>query len=110
MTLIQSVKCKLYIYHVNVEQHNVLNDKHKYNYSKLKTQTPYKPCHTDPGSAVYSGADLDIILSDIDDILQNVNCNGIVLDGDLNSDFSRHSGFVNNINMFMNNHDLPQDG
>ncbi len=61
---------------------------------------------TDPGSAVYSGADLDIILSDIDDILQNVNCDGIVLGGDLNNDFSRHSGFVNNINMFMNNHDM----
>ncbi len=61
---------------------------------------------TYPGSAVYSGADLDIILSDIEDILQNVNCDGIVLGGDLNSDFSHHSGFVNNINMFMNNHDL----
>ncbi len=49
---------------------------------------------------------LDIILSDIDDILQNMNCDGIALGGDLNSDFSRHSGFVNNINMFINNHDL----
>ncbi len=55
---------------------------------------------------MYSGADLDIILSDSDDILQNVNCDGIVLGGDLNSDFSSHSGFVNNIHMFMNNHDL----
>ncbi len=35
-----------------------------------------------------------------------MNCDGIVLGGDLNSDFSRYSGFVNNINMFMNNHDL----
>ncbi len=61
---------------------------------------------TDPGSAVYSGADLDICFSDIDDILQNVNSNGIVLGGDLNIDFSHHSGFVNNINLFMNNHDL----
>ncbi len=60
---------------------------------------------SDPGSAVYRGADLDIIVSDIDDILQNVNCGGIVLGGDLNSDFSPHSGFVSNINMFMNNHD-----
>ncbi len=28
---------------------------------------------------MYSGADLDKILSDIDDILQNVNCDWIVL-------------------------------
>ncbi len=35
-----------------------------------------------------------------------MNCDGIALCGDLNSDFSRHSGFVNNINMSMNNHDL----
>ncbi len=35
-----------------------------------------------------------------------MNCDGIVLGGDLNSDFSRHSGIVNNINIFMNNHDL----
>ncbi len=33
---------------------------------------------------MYTGADLDIILSDIDDISQNVNYNGIVLGGDLN--------------------------
>ncbi len=32
---------------------------------------------TDPGSAVYCGSDLDIILSDIDDILQNLNCEGL---------------------------------
>ncbi len=57
---------------------------------------------------MYSEADLDIILSDIDYILQNLNCDGIVLDEDLNSDFSHHSGFVNNINMFMNNHDLQR--
>ncbi len=54
---------------------------------------------------MYSRADLDIIISDID-ILQNVNCDGIVLGVDLNSDFSPNSCFVNNINMFMNNHGL----
>ncbi len=55
---------------------------------------------------MYNEADLDIILSDIDNILQNANCDGIVLGGDLNSDFSHHSIFVNNINMFINKHDL----
>ncbi len=33
---------------------------------------------------------------------------GLCLGGDLNSDFSHHSCFVNNINMFMNNHDMKR--
>ncbi len=61
---------------------------------------------TDPASAVCSGTDLDIILSDIDDILHLVSCDWAVLGAELNSDFSRHSGFVNNINMSMNIHNL----
>ena len=56
---------------------------------------------TDPESAVYRGADLDI-----NDVLLNVNCNGIVLGGDMNSDFSRDTGFVQHVNTFMRNHRL----
>ena len=65
---------------------------------------------TDPGSAVYRGADLHIVLADINDVLLDVNCNGIVLGEDLNSDFIQDTGLVQHINTFMRNHSYKACG
>ncbi len=52
---------------------------------------------------IYNNAKLGIVLADIADTLLNVNCDGIILAGDLNCDFTRTTGFVDNIKMFMRN-------
>lgn len=56
---------------------------------------------TDPGTAVYNGADLDVILSDIIDVILNVHCDAIILGGDLNYDTSRNTGFAKSVKSFI---------
>ncbi len=49
-------------------------------------------------------AKLGIVLADITETLLNANCDGIILAGDINCDFTCNPGFVNNnIKMFMRN-------
>ncbi len=57
----------------------------------------------DPGTVIYNNAKLVIVLVDMADTLLNVNCDGIILAGDLNCDFTCTTGFVDNVKMFMRN-------
>ncbi len=61
---------------------------------------------TDPGSADYNSPELDIVLSEICDLMNDVQCDGIIIGGDLNCDFIRNTGFVNNMRDFLSNKNL----
>jgi len=61
---------------------------------------------TDPGTVAYDKAELDIVLSDITDVLINVQYDGLIVGGDINSDFTRTTGFVKNVDQYMKNKTL----
>ncbi len=61
---------------------------------------------TDPGTAEYDSSELDVLLSDIHSICDHVNPDGILIGGDINCDFSRNSGFVNDVAGFLASGDL----
>ena len=52
---------------------------------------------TDTGSHLFDETALDMMLSDISSVCDNVNPHGIIIAGDINCDFNRTTGFVNRV-------------
>ncbi len=56
---------------------------------------------TDPTTLPFCGTDLDVILSTISSVYENINPEGFIIRGDINCDFSHTTGFVQKLKDFV---------
>ena len=61
---------------------------------------------TDPGTVAFNDTFLTTVLADLQSVIEHVRPNAVIIGGDTNCDFGRHTGFANRISAFMNDQNI----
>ena len=64
---------------------------------------------TDPGTVDFNDQELRETLGAVQNVLDTTDASHVILAGDFNCDFSRHTGHVNDVKIFVENSEQERD-